>query len=99
MSDGGLPLFSPSLHWVGKELHEPTSPPVRTDGETEKDVKTKQGIQKTCTMCIHIEPHTMHSAIDTYKCCYTVGMHYTSVLVHVSCCGNMHMRIPSTTLT
>ena len=26
-------------------------------------------------------------------------MHYTSVLVHVSCCGNMHMRISSTTLT
>ena len=71
--------LSSATGW-GRMLHEPTSPPVGTERKAEKDVKTKQGIQQTCTMCTyqHIEPHTMLSAIDTYKCCYTVGIHYTS---------------------
>ena len=34
-------------------LHEPTSPPVGPEGEAEKDVKTKQGIQLP-TACVRL---------------------------------------------
>ena len=96
MSDGGIASLQPltALGGEGANLCY-MSRPVGTEGEAEKYVKTKQGIQ-LATACVRLNVlvqyvHIVHVSY-TYKCCI-IPVYWCTSVAAVTCTCTFLVRL------